>query len=149
MASRGDKVFHRVINLEMLLQGCTANSLDVVLLKSALKELAGNSKLLVQHVWDLKNRVGTEVDQLPDGQIFEQGFWRALLAWCHLELVRNELELSFGDCPEETQRIEFEISCYDPQALGLISQTTGAERKREYVPTQMDSRFATVPPQVI
>lgn len=146
MPCRGHEVLHRIIDLEVLLQGSTADGLDVVLLQSAFEELAGDTKLVVQHVWDLEDGFGAEVLHLPDGQVLEELFWCVLLAGFDFELVGDELELSLGDGAEETEGVEFEVARCRRLGVSISSEMV---RKIEYIPTQMDSRFATVPPQVI
>lgn len=149
MASLADEVLGRFLNFKLLFKVLATNCLDVELIEGTLQELRRDSKLLLQFLWQIKNDVRSEVEQLPCAQFREQLSGRGVARGC-IELFGDESKLSLrplrSQCELKTQGIELEVSCCEGQTLLFVIRGEGVIAN---IPTQIDSRFATVPPQVM
>lgn len=94
MTRLADEILDRVLDMELSLKYLAPNGLDVELIESALEELAGNTKLLVQLIGKIKNNLGAEVQQVPSLKILEECFLGCVKTPSGVELVSNELKFS-------------------------------------------------------
>lgn len=112
MTRLANKILDRVLDLEFLLKYLAPNGLDVELIESAFKKLAGDTELLVQLIGEIKNNLRAEVQQIPTLEVLEESLLGCVEAPSGVELISNELKFSTSQCKTETKRVKLEVSRY-------------------------------------